>query len=411
MSSTTPATASTTRLQETPVATARRIAVEYAAPHADSVDEQARFPIEAVEALRAAGLLSAYIPEALEGGGVRISDLAAITQALAERCAAVGMIYAMHQIQVACLVHHSNGIPFFRAYLKTISEQQLLLASITSELGVGGSIRTSIAALLPGSALCRLQKNATTISYGDYADGFLATCRRTPEASASDQVLVLLQRSQMQMQPTGQWNTLGMRGTCSPGYCVEADFPAEQCLPVPFGDICTRTMTPFSHILWSACWLGIATDATARARASVRAKARKAASDGPMGDVRLAEATRDLQLMRVNLQACLGEYQTLLDANDLPALSSFDFAIRINNLKTASSELVVKIVAQAMAVTGMAGYRNDTPYSLGRHLRDAHSAAAMIGNDRLYTTNAGLLLMSAGTGDARPERAAHPSHA
>jgi acyl-CoA dehydrogenase len=44
-----------------------------------------------------------------------------------------------------------------------------------------------------------------------------------------------------------------------------------------------------------------------------------------------------------------------------------------------------------MLVAGLAAYRNDTPFSLGRHLRDAHSAALMIGNDRILGNCAGLL--------------------
>ena len=48
-----------------------------------------------------------------------------------------------------------------------------------------------------------------------------------------------------------------------------------QILPVPFADISAQTMLPVSHLLWSALWLGIATDAVARARAFVRAEARK----------------------------------------------------------------------------------------------------------------------------------------
>jgi acyl-CoA dehydrogenase len=46
-----------------------------------------------------------------------------------------------------------------------------------------------------------------------------------------------------------------------------------------------------------------------------------------------------------------------------------------------------------MLICGMAGYKNDSPYSLGRHLRDAYGAALMINNDRIYGANASLLLV------------------
>ena len=50
-------------------------------------------------------------------------------------------------------------------------------------------------------------------------------------------------------------------------------------------------------------------------------------------------------------------------------------------------------MTQCLGICGIAGYKNDSPYSLGRHLRDAHSAALMIGNDRILATNASLLLV------------------
>ena len=48
----------------------------------------------------------------------------------------------------------------------------------------------------------------------------------------------------------------------------------------------------------------------------------------------------------------------------------------------------------ALDVCGIMGFKNDTPFSVGRHLRDAMSAALMIANERIHQTNAGLLLIA-----------------
>jgi len=53
-------------------------------------------------------------------------------------------------------------------------------------------------------------------------------------------------------------------------------------------------------------------------------------------------------------------------------------------------------VQQALLVCGMAGYRNDTEYSVGRHLRDILSAQLMISNDRIAATTGTLLLAQRG---------------
>ena len=70
------------------------------------------------------------------------------------------------------------------------------------------------------------------------------------------------------------------------------------------------------------------------------------------------------------------------------------FAIQMNNLKLSSSTLVVDIVGRAMQVCGISGYREDSPYSLSRALRDAHGAALMVNNDRIYNTTAQMLLIA-----------------
>ena len=50
----------------------------------------------------------------------------------------------------------------------------------------------------------------------------------------------------------------------------------------------------------------------------------------------------------------------------------------------------------ALVICGMAGYREDSEYSLGRLLRDAHGAALMINNDRINANSAQMLLIHRG---------------
>ncbi len=46
-----------------------------------------------------------------------------------------------------------------------------------------------------------------------------------------------------------------------------------------------------------------------------------------------------------------------------------------------------------MQITGILGYKNGTPFSLGRHLRDAQSAQLMISNDRILANTSNMLLI------------------
>ena len=65
----------------------------------------------------------------------------------------------------------------------------------------------------------------------------------------------------------------------------------------------------------------------------------------------------------------------------------------MNNIKIASSQTIRDIINKAMLICGIMGYKNGTPYSLGRHLRDAHSAQLMISNDRILANSSTMLLV------------------
>lgn len=363
-----------------------------AAKHAADVDLKARFPAESVAALRETRLLGSAIASDLGGEGASVAELAAVTFVLGQSCATTAMIFAMHQIQVLCIVRHYEASAFFTSYLRDCASQQRLIASATSEIGVGGDIRFSKCAAVRGETHFELEKQASVISYGEFADDILATCRRSPEAATSDQVLVLIKKDERTLDRVGGWDTLGMRGTCSYGFVLKARAPLDHILASSFADISAETMHPFSHVIWTHAWLGIATSAVSIARKYVRNEARKNPGVLPPNAVRTAELVGNLHTLRGSVRDGMHEYIERYD--DVDALSGLSFQIRMNNLKISTSEQIVPIVNKAMSVCGISAYRNDSPYSLGRHLRDAHGAAVMILNDRLYGTNAMLLLVS-----------------
>jgi len=370
-------------------------ALEIATQNAEDVDRRARFPAEAVDALRAARALGWCVPPEFGGAGAHIDELADATFELSRRCAATGMVFAMHQIQVACIVRHLANSVWFENYLRRLVREQRLIASATSEVGVGGDVRRSIAAIQPTDSgdLIRFEKKASTISYGAHAEDLLTTVRRSPDADPGDQVMVLTHLSEMEVKQTSQWDTLGMRGTCSPGFVVGATCLPDQVLPVPFATIAAETMVPFSHILWAHVWLGLSSDAFSRAQNFVRAQARQNPGTTPPTALRLSELSVRMAQFRALVQSATNEYMSLADGPGRPGLSTIGYAVRINNLKIAASEAAVEACQGALRICGFLGYGNAGPYSVGRHLRDAHSAALMIANDRLHATNAALLLV------------------
>jgi acyl-CoA dehydrogenase len=376
------------------LAAVRRIAAEVAAPNADDVDRQARFPVEAIDALREEGALAALVPSELGGGGVAFDVVAEACLELGRHCGATAMVFAMHQIQVASIVRHLDGSPWFEDYLREVVESQPLIASITSEVGTGGDMGKSVASLTdPADGRTGFEKQAPTVSYGEHADAYLVTLRRAPDAEPGDQVLVLARRDQVKLDPQGSWDPLGMRGTCSPGFVVSAEVGVEQALATPFSAISAESMTPISHILWSHVWLGVATDAFDRARAFVKAAAKRKPGEPLPAAMRLSELMSQLSLLRAEVSLALREYCDVCDS-DRAKLSEMATILRFNNLKIAASEQAPRVCQDALGVCGIVGYKNDTPFSVGRHLRDTMSACLMVANERIHKTDASLLLIA-----------------
>jgi acyl-CoA dehydrogenase len=372
----------------------RAIAHEVAAAHAPDVDVKARFPQETFEALRQARLLSAAVPKELGGAGASMRELANMCTALAAACGSSGMVLAMHHIQVACIARHGMSSPFFKEYLQEVVERQLLIGSITSEVGVWGDTRSSICAVEREGGRYKLDKDATTASYAEHADDLLVTARRNPEAPPSDQVLVLVRKPDRTLTQTTTWDTMGMRGTCSPGFKMTSSGPEEQVLPGSFADASAQTMVSFSHILWSGVWLGIASDAMARASSFVRAEARKHPGVVPPKATHLARLSAQLQTMRSSVHGQAVEFDEIMTRpTGMEDLLTVGWALKMNNIKVASSEMAPQIVHDALQIIGIAAYKNDSKLSVGRHYRDALSAALMISNDRIFGKTASLLLV------------------
>lgn len=369
----------------------KRLATEVAAKQAADVDASSRFPTETFAAAREARLLSAAVPVELGGAGASMTDLVEMCHALGTACGSSAMILAMHHIQVAMLVRHTRGVPFFDAYLRELVDGQLLLASVTSEVGIGGDTRSSKCAVERANGRFTLVKDATTVSYGAHAADLLITCRRAPDAAPSDQVMVLVRQGDYELEGKGGWDTMGMRGTCSPPFLVTCSGDERQILPGSYADSSAETMVPYSHILWAGLWSGIAADAVARAAAFVRADARRKPGTTPPTATRLAEVVVMLQALRNNVLATAREFDALGD--DRKPLGTMGWALRCNNIKVGASEAAPQIVHKALQIIGIMGYKNDSPFSVARHFRDVLSAALMVGNERILAKSASMLLV------------------
>lgn len=359
--------------------------------HASAVDRDARFPAEAFALARRERLLGMLVPAELGGLGASYSDVVDTCYMLGRSCASTAMVFAMHQIMVAILLRHGRGSIWHERLLRRIADEQLLMASSTTEGHGGGNLRQSGCAVEQDGLRMSLAKSATVVSYGAQADGLLVTARRSPDAAPSDQVLVAFLKDDYQLEAIVGWDALGMRGTCSSGYMLRGSGQIDQVLPIPYPQIHTRTMVPFAHLTWSAVWSGLAAGSVNRARLFFRDVARKSGGQLPPGAAHLTRAILSLRTLRGMVGSAILRYETI--GNKMEELDSLEFQTNINLLKVSASELATATVISSMQACGLTGYRNDTKFSVGRHLRDVLSASVMINNDRILANASEATMM------------------
>jgi hypothetical protein len=150
-------------------------------------------------------------------------------------------------------------------------------------------------------------------------------------------------------------------------------------------------MVPFAHLLWGAVWAGIAAAAAGKAQAFIRMRC---AVQRPDAAGRRAFHPGGLDAAHAARRAVARTAQLRSGMSDEKAISSLEFQSMITLTKVQASELAVATVLSALRACGLSGYRNDTEFSIGRHLRDVLSAPLMINNDRILANLATTSLMT-----------------
>jgi acyl-CoA dehydrogenase len=369
-----------------------RAAADVARMTAAAVDAEARFPKESFAEIRKQRLLGIQVPQAQGGESASIAEVADICYILGQACSSTALIYAMHQIKMACIVRHAKGSAALERILSRIAAEQLLMASSTTEGQGGGNVRSSEAAIEHDGPNVTLERTATVISYAVDADGVVTTARRAKDAAASDQVLLVLLKADYTLERLQVWDTLGMRGTNSEGFTLRARAAAQQVMPEPYERIHAHTMVPFAHLLWGSVWAGIAAAAAGKAQAFIRQAVRSSNGQMPPGAPHFTQAVSSLRTLRGVLASNLRGYEAVM--SDEKAVSSLEFQAAITLTKVQASELAVATVLSSLRACGLSGYRNDTEFTIGRLLRDVLSAPIMINNDRILANLAASSLLT-----------------
>ena len=129
-------------------------------------------------------------------------------------------------------------------------------------------------------------------------------------------------------------------------------------------------------------------------------RARAGASCRP-GRPQFTRALTSLRTLRGMLATALRTYERHLDdpaGSGLARISVDDHPHQGRGLGARG-----RIVLAALRACGLSGYRNDSEFSIERHLRDVLSAPIMINNERILANLAATALMTPVPGSVRDE--------
>ncbi|MGI5171503.1 acyl-CoA dehydrogenase family protein [Spirillospora sp. CA-253888] len=358
-----------------------------AALHADRNDAEARFPVEALDAMRATGLLGHLVPPEYGGPGRSVREMADAAYRLARHCTSTAMIFAMHCQQTAAVVGHASP-ELRRELLPRIAAGELYLASVTTEQKTGGHLLTSAAESSQTGDLLRIDRFAPVCTGGSVADGFLISMLSPKATRETDTSLVYADRSQLDVLPKGGWNPLGMRATDSRPLHLTGRVPAAQTVGADggFRRIVVDTFAPLGHIGWAACWLGCADGALARVTQRLR---RQGSGLPELARRRLARVRMRSDAVHAMLRQAAEEYD-----RSPRSLTTAVGQLLVNGLKVFASEQTLRMADELIELAGMKdGYMADSPLALERAWRDLRSAPLNYGNDRLEEAGGALVLM------------------
>src|SRR4051812_49276651 len=148
----------------------RRLVDKEVAPHAADVDERARFPQEAYDALRSAGFHSPHLPETYDGAGADALATCLVIEEVARGCVSTSLIPAVNKLGTMPLLLAATDDLKSR-YLPQVARGEAMFAYALSEREAGSdtaSMRTRATPVTDGWMLRGQKSWITNAGAADY---------------------------------------------------------------------------------------------------------------------------------------------------------------------------------------------------------------------------------------------------
>ena len=338
-----------------------------AAAHAEHVDTEGVFPVDAVDALRKSGLLGLVIAEDAGGMGAGPVEFTEVLGSIAAACGSTAMIYLMH---VAAAVTVASAPPTaLPGLLERMASGESLGTLAFSEKGSRSHFWAPVSESVADGDDLRFTAEKSWVTSAGYADLYVMSSKSAADPDAVD--LYAISADTVGLEISGPWSGLGLRGNASSPMTVSVTIPAGSRIGDAgsgFGTM-MATVLPWFNLGNSAVSLGLSTAAVVAATAHVTG-ARLEHLDQALS----ALPTIRAQVAKMSI-ALAAQRAYLAQAAAKVANPADDTALFVLGVKASANDAALTITESAMRVCGGAAFSKHLP--IERAFRDARAGSVM----------------------------------
>lgn len=350
-----------------------RVAREVVAPAADRTDGEGLFPSEAVEALRAEGLLGLVTASEHGGQGQGMRAACAVVERLARECPSTAMVTMMHYCGAAVIEAHGSA-----SLRQSIGREGRLATLAFSEAGSRSHFWIPVSTAAASDGVVRLDARKQLVTSAGHADLYVWSSKPVEAEGLSS--LWAVPAGTPGLGLAGSFQGLGLRGNSSAPLAAEGvTIPRSHALGEDGKgfDIMMGTVMPWFSLQNCAVSLGLCEGGLERVLGHVTGS--RYSYDGsslaeiPQVRARVARMKLRTDMLRGFLQDCLAAVE-----DGRP-----DAMLRVLEAKLAGSETALEVLDEGMRVSGGAAFRRDV--AVERYFRDSRASSVMAPvTDMLY---------------------------
>ncbi|GAA3489124.1 MULTISPECIES: acyl-CoA dehydrogenase family protein [Streptomyces] len=345
----------------------RALAEAKIAPYAAEVDEQARFPREALDALVAADLQAVHVPEAFGGAGADALATVIVIEEVARVCASSSLIPAVNKLGSLPVIL-SGSEELKKKYLAPLAKGEAMFSYCLSEPDAGSDAAGMKTRAVRDGDFWVLNGVKRWITNAGESEYYTVMAVTDPEKRSKGISAFVVEKSDAGVSFGAPEKKLGIKGSPTREvYLDNVRIPADRMIGAEGTGFATAMKTlDHTRITIAAQALGIAQGALDYAKGYVQERKQ---FGKPIGDFQgvqfmLADMAMKLEAARQLTYAAAAKSERVAAGGEKEDLTFFGAAA-----KCYASDAAMEITLDAIQLLGGYGYTRD--YPVERMMRDA----------------------------------------